>query len=61
MLDESKVKPYITRAKPPPSNTLPIRCSTFLLLSPLVIVYFHNDLIIDYFYRDKFKNRFIVQ
>jgi hypothetical protein len=47
-----------TRAKPPSSDTLHLRCRTFLLLSPLVTVYFRNDLVIDCLFRDKFKNRF---
>jgi hypothetical protein len=34
---------------------------TFLLLSPLVTVYFRNDLVTDCFFRDKFKKRFIAQ
>jgi hypothetical protein len=33
--DQSKVKPYFTMAQQPSSDTLPLRCSTFLLLSPL--------------------------
>jgi hypothetical protein len=61
MVDHSKVKPYFTRAQPPSSNTLPLSCSIFLLLRPLVTVYFRNDLVTDCFYRDKFKNRFIAQ
>jgi hypothetical protein len=58
MLDQSKVKPYLTKAQPPSSNALPLRYITFLLLSPLVSVYFRNELVTDYFYKDKFKNRF---
>jgi hypothetical protein len=61
MLDQSKVKPYFTRTYPPSSDTLPLSCSTFLLLRPLVTVYFRNDLVTNCFYRDKFKNRFIAQ
>jgi hypothetical protein len=61
MLDQSKVKPYFTRAKPPSSDTLPLSCNTFLLLLPSVTVYFRNDMVTDCFYRNKFKNRFIAQ
>jgi hypothetical protein len=58
MLNQSKVKPYFTRALPPSSDTFPLRCNIFLLFSPLVTVYFPNDLVTDYFYKDKCKNRF---
>jgi hypothetical protein len=61
MLDQSKVKPYFTRAYPPSSDTLPLSCISFLLPRPLVTVYFRNDLVTDCFYRDKLKNRFIAQ
>jgi hypothetical protein len=49
------------RATQSSSNTLPLRCSTFLLLSSLVTIYFRNDLVTDYFFKDRFKNRFIAQ
>jgi hypothetical protein len=61
MSDQSKVKPYFTRAYPPSSDTLTLRFNTFILLSPLVTVYFRNDLVTDCFFRDKFKNKFIAQ
>jgi len=59
MLDQSKVKPYYARACLPSSDTLPLSCNTFLLLCPLVTVYFRNDMVTDCFFRDKIKNRFI--
>jgi len=61
MIDQLKVKPYFTRAYQPSFNTIPLKFSTFLFLSPLVTVYFRNDLVTDCFFRDKFKNRFIAQ
>jgi len=61
ILDESKVKPYFTRAQPPSSDTLPLSYNTFLLFSPLVTVYFRNNLVTHCFFRDKFKNIFIAQ
>jgi hypothetical protein len=60
MLDQSKVKPYYARALLPPSDTLPLSCNTFLLLCPLVTVYFPNDVVTDCFFRDKSKNRFSI-
>jgi hypothetical protein len=60
MLDQSKVKPYYARAKLPSSDTLPLSRNTFLLLCPLVTVYFHNDVVTDCFFRDKIKNRFSI-
>jgi hypothetical protein len=61
MVDQSKVKPYFTRAWPPSSDILPLSYNTFLLFRPLVTVYFRNDLVTDSFYRYKCKNRFKVQ
>jgi hypothetical protein len=61
MIDQSKVKLYFIRALQPSSDTLPLRCSTFLLLSPLVTICFRNDLVTDCFFRDKCKNRVIAQ
>jgi hypothetical protein len=53
MLDHSKVKPYFTMAYPYSSNTLPLSYNTFLLLRPLVTVYFRNDLVTGCFYREQ--------
>jgi hypothetical protein len=61
MLDQSKVKLYYTKAYSPSSDTLPLKCNTFLLLCPLMTVYFRNYLVTNCFYKDKFKNRFIAQ
>jgi hypothetical protein len=49
MIDQSKVKPYFARAYPPSSDTLPLRCGTFVLISHLVTVYICNDLVTNCF------------
>jgi hypothetical protein len=60
MLDRSKVKPYYARAYLPSSVTLPLSSNTFLLLCPLVTIYFRNDVVTDCFLRDKIKNIFSI-